>query len=97
MTSVERDIAARLALLMLEELALRKNGKIKDKYWKTYRMVVFWLGKEVADGIVRKLIEGGFIKIEGKYIVLVKRFSHGKSLNAILREAYNLLSTGIRR
>lgn len=97
MTSVERDIAARLALLMLEELALRKNGKIKVKYWKTYRMVVFWLGKEVAYGIVRKLIEGGFIKIEGKYIVLVKRFSHGKSLNAILREAYNLLSTGIRR
>ncbi|RFA97283.1 hypothetical protein [Pyrobaculum aerophilum] len=97
MTSVERDIAAKLALLMLEELALRKNGKIKVKYWKTYRMVVFWLGKEVADGIVRKLIEGGFIKIEGKYIVLVKRFSHGKSLNAILREAYNLLSTGIRQ
>ena len=97
MTSADRDVLARAALLMLEELALRRDGKAKLKYWKTYRMAVFWLGRGVADGIVAKLAEGGYIKVEGRYVVLMRRFTHGRSLNSILKEAYNLFATGTRR
>jgi hypothetical protein len=97
MTSADKDMLARVALLMLEELALRRDGRAKFKYWKTYRMAVFWLGKSVADSIVARLAGGGYIKIEGRYVILIKRFTHGKSLNSILKEAYNLLATGTRR
>ncbi|MCY0890942.1 MAG: hypothetical protein OWQ51_08235 [Pyrobaculum arsenaticum] len=94
MTSVNKDAAARLALLMLEELALRRGGRAKLKYWKTYRMAVFWLGKEVAENIVKRLVDGGYIRVEGGYVVLTRRFAHSKSLSAVLRDAYTLLASG---
>ncbi|WP_167827618.1 hypothetical protein [Pyrobaculum islandicum] len=97
MKSVSRETLSKLALLMLEELALRKEGKIKLKYWKTYRMSVFWLGKDVTQRVVDRLVEGGYIKPDGEYIVLLKRFTPQKSLRAILKEAYNLLVSEIRQ
>lgn len=97
MTSADKDVLARAALLMLEELALRSGGKAKLRYWKTYRMAEFWLGRGVAESIVAKLAEGGYIKVEDGYVVLIKRFTHKRSLRSILKEAYNLFSTGTRR
>lgn len=89
MSSVEKKILATLALYMLEELAWRE--KVKLKYWKTFRLVQFWLGEETARKIVEKLVEGGYIRLEGRHVVLLKKFKPSKSLNAILRETYILL------
>ncbi|MEZ0319080.1 MAG: hypothetical protein ABWK05_03675 [Pyrobaculum sp.] len=91
MTDVERKRLATLALYMLEELALRRRGRVRLRYWKTYRMAQFWLGEEAAKQVVSKLIEGGYVKVEGDYVVLVKQFTVKKSLNAVLKDAYNLL------
>ena len=97
MSSVDRELLAKLALLMLEELALRRGGRVKFKYWKTYRMAEFWLGREVARKVLDRLTEGGYVRIDGAYVVLARRFTPQKSLRAVLRDAYNLLATGASR
>ncbi|MFN3803629.1 MAG: hypothetical protein ACK4SY_01075 [Pyrobaculum sp.] len=89
MSNVDKKILATLALYMLEELAWRE--KVKLKYWKTFRLVQFWLGEETARKIVEKLAEGRYIKLEGGYVILLKKFKPSKSLNAILRDTYTLL------
>lgn len=91
MTSVDKKLLASIALLMLEELALR-GGKIKPKYWKTYRLANFWLGREVAKNIVNKLVEGGYIKFQEGHVVLTKVFKPQKTLGSVLRESYILLA-----
>ena len=93
----DRELLAKLALMMLEELALRRNGRVKPNYWKTYRLTGFWLGRETARRVLERLIEGGYVKIDGEYIVLLKRFTPQKSLRAVLRDAYSLLATGASR
>ncbi|MEM0369523.1 MAG: hypothetical protein QXE80_02385 [Pyrobaculum sp.] len=94
MKSVDKKILTSIALLMLEELAIR-GGKIKPKYWKTYRLANFWFGSEVTSHILNKLIEGGYIKIQDSYIVLIKAFRPQKSLGSVLRGFYTLLASGI--
>jgi hypothetical protein len=93
----DRELLAKLALLMLEELALRRNGRVKPNYWKTYRLAEFWLGRETARRVLERLIEGGYVKIDGEYVVLLRRFTPHKSLRAVLRDAYSLLATGAPR
>jgi hypothetical protein len=97
MSGASRELLAKLALLMLEELALRRGGRVKPKYWKTYRMAEFWLGRETAQRVLDRLVEGGYVRIDGAYVVLAKRFTPQKSLRAVLREAYSLLATGASR
>jgi hypothetical protein len=97
MSGADRELLAKLALLMLEELALRRGGRVKSKYWKTYRMAEFWLGRETARRVLERLAEGGYVKIDGAYVVLTRRFTPQKSLRAVLRDAYNLLATGASR
>lgn len=82
---------------MLEELALRRGARAKMRYWKSFRLAQFWLGDETARRIVQRLAEGGYIKTEGEYVVLMKRFAPQKSLRAVLRDVYTLVSTGMRR
>ncbi|MEM4651993.1 MAG: hypothetical protein QW086_09230 [Pyrobaculum sp.] len=93
----DRELLAKLALLMLEELALRRNGRVKPSYWKTYRLAGFWLGRETVRRVLERLVEGGYVKIDGEYVVLLKRFTPQKSLRAVLRDAYSLLATGAPR
>jgi len=97
MSSVDRSLLASLALHMLEELALRRGYKVKVKYWKTYRLVEFWLGSEVAQAVLKRLVEGGYVKFEGAYVVLLKPFKPSKTLNGVLKSAYNLLATSRRQ
>ena len=59
------SLDAKIALLILEELALR-NGKVRRKYLKTYRMLTYWKGVDYTERIISKLIEGNYLKIEGK-------------------------------
>ncbi len=94
MSRVDRKILASLAFYMLEELAARRGGRVKRKYWKSLRMVEFWLGKDTAKLILDKLSEGGYIKFEDDYVVLLREFKPRRSLNAILREVYNHLQRG---
>jgi hypothetical protein len=94
MRGASKDVLTRLALLMLEELSLREGGAVRLRYWKTYRMVEFWLGEGVAQLIARRLAEGGYVKLEGGRAVLLKRLSTRRSLGQILRDAYALLTAG---
>ncbi len=97
MSVADRELLAKLALLMLEELALRRNSRVKPRYWKTFRMAEFWLGRETARRVLERLVAGGYVKIDGEYVVLLKRFTPQKSLRAVLRDAYSLLATGAPR
>jgi len=97
MSVADRELLVKLALLMLEELALRRGGRVKPRYWKTYRMAEFWLGRETVHRVLERLVEGGYVKIDGEYVVLLKRFTPQKSLRAVLRDAYSLLATGASR
>jgi len=97
MSSVDRNLLASLALHMLEELALRRGNRVKVKYWKTYRLAEFWLGSDVAQAVLKRLVEGGYVKIEGAYVVLLKPFKPSKTLNEVLKSAYNLLATARRQ
>lgn len=90
MKGVDRELFAAVALYMLEELAWR--GRVRLKYWKTYRMVKFWLGGDVADMVVKRLVEGGYIKVEGDRAVLLRVFTPKRRLGAVLREAYSLVA-----
>ena len=78
-----------LALLMLEELAIR-NGSVKARYWKTYRLARFWLG-DLADYVVRRLVEGGFIAVSGGVVRLAKPVKTGKTLNRVIKEAHSVV------
>ncbi|OYT27318.1 MAG: hypothetical protein B6V02_00015 [Thermoprotei archaeon ex4572_64] len=86
------QIDAKLALLILEELALR-NGRVRKKYLKTYRMLTYWKGSEYSRKILNKLVEGRYLKIDGEYIVLLKTFKVNKSLNSIYREMRKVLAS----
>ena len=79
----------RLALLMLEELAAR-GGSLRVKYWKTYRLARFWVG-DLADYVVRRLVEGGYLEVRDGRAVLLRRFSTSKKPREILLEAHRLL------
>ncbi|MFB6491398.1 MAG: hypothetical protein TU35_009245 [Thermoproteus sp. AZ2] len=78
----ERRVLSELALLMLEELALR-GGRIKAKHWRTYRAVSFWAGEGTASTIVKRLAEGGFLRIEGDYVELAKPIKPPRGLKEI--------------
>ncbi len=85
---------AKLALLLLEELALR-GGTVKLRFLKTYRYLVFWLGRNRAEYFLRRLVEGGYIEWKGKYVRLKVRktpsLTYGKLLKLIdetIRELY---------
>lgn len=87
-----RRLYASLALCMLEELVLR-GGRLRLKYWKTYRMAQFWLGRAEAGEILDRLVKGGLVKLEGDRASLLKPFRVEKSLGSVLREAHRLLTS----
>jgi len=63
---------ARLALLLLEELALR-GGSSRLKYLKTYRYIAFWLGPDYAEYMLKRLVEGNYIERVGDKVRLKVR------------------------
>lgn len=85
----ERKILSELALLMLEELALR-GGRIKARHWRTYRAVSFWAGENTASTIIKRLAEGGFLRMEGDYVELAKPIKPPRGLREIERRALAL-------
>ncbi len=86
------QIDVKIALLILEELALR-NGRVRKKYLKTYRMLTYWKGSEYSRKILNKLVEGGYLKIDSDYVVLLKTFKVNKSLSNIYREMRKILTS----
>ncbi len=82
---------ARLALLLLEELALRR-GRAKLRYVKTYRQIAFWLGPERARYIVDRLASGGYLSLEGGYAVLLRHIAPRRTLREILKEVKRLIA-----
>ena len=80
------DPRVRLAMFLLEELALR-GGCSKLRFLKTWRMMVFWLGPDYARHIVQRLVEGKYIEYRMGKICLAREFPCRRSLTALLREA----------
>ncbi len=66
------QISARLAMLILRELAYR-GGRAKLKYLKVYRTIIEWGGEDYAVYILNRLKDGSLIKIEDKYVVLTTK------------------------
>lgn len=87
-----KKLYAALALYMLEELMLR-GGRLRTKYWKTYRMARFWLGETEAAKILERLVSGGLVRLEGDRAILVKPFEVKRTLNAVLKAAHALLTS----
>lgn len=87
-----RRLYTSLALHMLEELMLR-GGRLRLRYWKTYRMARFWLGDREASEILERLVKGGLIRLEGDRAVLTRPFEVKRTLGAVLRAAHSLLTS----
>ena len=82
---------ALIALKILEELAYR-NGRVKLKFLKTYRMICYWKGVEYANYIIKRLVEGKYIQVNGEYVNLLRQdIKVDKSLTRILKELKELL------
>lgn len=97
MSSVdERRILSEIALLLLEELALR-GGSAKLKYIRTYKAVEFWAGEPAARLIIERLKEGGFIRIEGERIVLSKQIKPSRGLRGVDKRALALAKALYKR
>ncbi|AEA13409.1 hypothetical protein TUZN_1950 [Thermoproteus uzoniensis 768-20] len=86
MSVVDRKkLLSEIALYILEELALR-GGKARAKYLRSYRALEFWAGEDVARDVVKRLAEGGYIKLEqGDVIVLTKEISTKRTIKEIER------------
>ncbi|CCC82213.1 hypothetical protein [Thermoproteus tenax] len=84
-----RRLLSEMAIYFLEELALR-GGRVKAKYWHTYRIAEFWLGKDAANEIVKKLAEASYLRVEGDYVVLIKTLDVKRSLSDIERRTLAL-------
>ncbi len=76
----------RLALLLLEEVALR-GGSAKLRFLKTYRYLVFWLGRDYACYFIERLREGGYIDVEGEKVRLRVQVSPSLSYSRLVRLA----------
>jgi len=84
------SVDARIALLLLEELELR-DGEGRLRYLKVYRICTYWLGEEYSRRILDRLIHGGYVKINGDRVILLKRFRVNRSLSSVYREAKMLV------
>ncbi len=82
---------AQLALLMLEELAIR-GGRARLKYVKTYRQISFWLGPSKARYIVETLVRGNYLALEGDRAVLLKHVTPRRTLGEIRRALRKLIA-----
>ncbi len=78
--------SARLATLILRELAYR-GGKCKLRYLKVYRTIEEWGGEEYASYIISRLREGGFIRVEGDYVVLAAQGIRPERPERLMAEA----------
>lgn len=84
------SLDARIAALILEELALR-NGRCKLKYLKTYRAVRFWMGAGKADYIIERLALGGYLEVAGEYVVLKRDIRTRRSLQEVVSSVKELI------
>jgi len=84
-----KKLAANAALLMLEELATR-GGRVRRKYWRTYRIFTFWLGPEFTRDIISKLENAGYVRCERDRVFLAKELRITKTLSNIEKRALEL-------
>ncbi len=82
---------AQLALLMLEELAIR-GGRARLKYVKTYRQISFWLGPSKARYIVETLARGSYLALEGDRVVLLRHVAPKHTLTEIQKMLRRLIA-----
>ena len=84
----ERELG-RLAYYLMAELTLR--WRVRRRYLKTYRYVTYFLGPEVAQYILKKLSDGGYLILEGEYVTCKKPVPVSKSLTELERELHRFL------
>ncbi len=82
---MSQDHRVRIAAYILEELAIR-GGKARLKYLKTYRILQFWIGNDVAKYILNKLAEGKYIVLKGDKAYLNVNIKSSKTYNKLIRE-----------
>lgn len=93
----KQDYKIRLATLILEELAVRSRP-VKLRFLKTYRLISFWLSPEIAQYIISKLREGGYINVDDKGRASLRvSMKVSKNLKRIIEEAEKLVKEAYLR
>jgi len=79
------DHRVKIATYILEELALR-GGISRLRYLKTFRLLCFWLGKDIANYILNKLAEGKYITLDKDRVILNVKLKVEKNYNRLIKE-----------
>jgi len=78
-----RKLLSEIALYILEEVSAR-GGRARAKYLRSYRALEFWAGEDVARDVLKRLADGGYIKLEpNNTLVLLKEISTKMSIKEI--------------